>query len=136
MTKIDTLKKKTSIKKGPINTHSNEVTIDRRREWRLDLPLPAIIEGKLPNGKSFKENTILENISSTGAYFCLDAGIIVSSKLKLIVEVPDKLSEGKKLKLCLEGIAIRLEEPEKEGKKQGVALRFYEEFQFKAEKQK
>jgi c-di-GMP-binding flagellar brake protein YcgR len=136
MTKIDTLKKKTSIKKGQKKTHSNKVTIDRRREWRLDLPLPAIIEGKLPNGKSFKENTILENISSTGAYFCLDAGIIVSSELKLIVEVPDKLSEGKKLKLCLEGITIRLEEPEKESKKQGVALRFYEEFQFKAEKQK
>jgi len=136
MTKLDTSKKKTNIKKGQKKSHSNEVTIDRRREWRLDLPLPAIIEGKLPNGKSFKENTILENISSTGAYFCLDAGILVNSKLKLIVEVPDKLSEGKKLKLCLEGISIRLEEPEKEGKKQGVALRFYEEFQFEAEKQK
>jgi len=136
MTKTTASKMRSTSKKTKIKAQSNEVTIDRRREWRLDLPLPAIIEGKLPDGKTFKENTTLENISSTGAYFCLDAGITVGSKLNLIVEVPDKLSEGKKLELCLEGVTIRLEEPEKEGKKQGVALRFDEEFQFKAEKKK
>lgn len=132
MTDKPTSKKKSTSKKYP----SNEVTVDRRREWRLALPLPAVIEGILPDGKSFKEKTILENISSTGAYFCLNAGITVGSKMNLIVEVPDKLSEGKSLQLCLEGKAIRLEEPNRKEKKQAVALRFDEEFHFVAEGQK
>ena len=120
---------KTATKK---NKASN-ITIDRRREWRLGLPLTAKVEGKLPQDKTFLENTTLENISSTGALFGLDAGVIVGSKLNLIIEVPDKLTDGNKVKLCLEGIVIRLEESMNKKKKQGVAMRFDEEFHFVAE---
>ena len=83
--------------------NDEEVTVDRRREWRIDLPLNAIVEGELPQGKLFQEETILENISSTGAYFCLDSGITVGSKLNLIIEIPPEMTEGDKVKLCLGG---------------------------------
>jgi hypothetical protein len=111
----------------------SDVAIDRRREWRFDLPLPAIVEGKGGEGKKFEEKTILENISSTGAYFCLDADVTVGSKLNLVIEVPSELSPDKKVKLQLGGLAVRLEKPEKKGKKQGVALRFSKKFKFVTE---
>lgn len=108
----------------------SEVAIDRRREWRFDLPLPAIVEGKDGKGQKFQEKTILENISSTGAYFCLDSGVTVGSKLNLVIEVPSELSPDKKVKLQLGGLAVRLKKPDKKGKKQGVALRFSKKFKF------
>ncbi len=113
-----------------------EVKINRRREWRLDLPLAAEIEGKLPEGRNFKEQTRLENISSTGAYFCLDSGVVVGSKLNLVLELPKELTEGRKMNMRLGGITVRLEKPDKKTKKQGVAVRFNKDFRIIPEKKK
>jgi len=109
------------------------VDVNRRREWRFDLPLKAIVEGLLPHGKKFKEVSKVENISSTGAYFCLDSGVVVGSKLHLIIDIPKKVTEGKKVQIRIGGITIRLEKPDKKGKKQGVALRFDKDFEFMPE---
>lgn len=103
---------------------------NRRREWRFDLPLSTLIEGKLPHGKKFQESTTIENISGTGAYFCLDSGVVVGSKLNLMIDLPSQLTGGKKIKLNLGGITVRLEEPDKKGKRQGVAIRFSKDFKF------
>jgi hypothetical protein len=133
MTKSSTTKptaKKTTRKK---TKPPSDVAIDRRREWRFDLPLPAIVEGKGGEGEKFSEETILENISSTGAYFCLDSGVTVGSKLNLVIEVPSELSPEKKVKLLLGGLTVRLEKPDTKGKKQGVALRFSKKFKFISE---
>jgi len=110
--------------------------INRRREWRLDLPLTTEIEGKLPYGKKFREATKLENISSGGAYFCMDSGVVVGAKLNLIIELPRKLTEGKKMRMRLGGITVRLEKPDKKTKKQGVAVRFSKDFMVIPEKKK
>jgi c-di-GMP-binding flagellar brake protein YcgR len=130
MTKKATKTNKAPEKKDAQIKNSEDVTIDRRREWRIDLPLNAIVEGELPQGKTFKEETILENISSTGAYFCLDSGITVGSKLNLIIEIPSELTEGDKVKLCLGGFTVRLEEATTGEKRQGVALRFTAKYEF------
>lgn len=106
------------------------VDINRRREWRFELPLTAIVEGRLPQGRNFKEVAKLENISSTGAYFCLDSGVVVGSKLNIIIELPKELTDQQKLKLQLGGMTIRLEKPNKKNKRQGVAVRFDKEFKF------
>jgi c-di-GMP-binding flagellar brake protein YcgR len=103
---------------------------NRRREWRLDLPLSTMIEGRLPHGEKFTETTTLQNISATGAYFCLDSGVVVGSRLNLMIELPKNLTGGKKVRLNLGGITVRLEEPDKEGKRQGVAIRFNKDFKF------
>ena len=118
--------KKIAIKeKSQSNTKFN-----RREEWLFELPLSVLVEGNISRGKKFKEETILQNISSGGAYFCLDSGVTVGSKLKLVIEVPDKLTEGKKVKLSLGGLTVRLEKPIQKGKKQGIALRFSKKFEF------
>jgi c-di-GMP-binding flagellar brake protein YcgR len=130
MTKTSTTKPKAKKSVQKKAKTPSEVAIDRRREWRFDLPLPAIVEGKGGEGKEFQEKTVLENISSTGAYFCLDSGVTVGSKLNLVIEVPSELSPEKKVKLQLGGLTIRLEKPDKKSKKQGVALRFSKKFKF------
>jgi c-di-GMP-binding flagellar brake protein YcgR len=103
---------------------------NRRREWRLDLPLPAEIEGQRPKGKKFKESTTIKNISAGGAYFSLDSGLAVGSKLNLVISLPKKLTEGKVVKLNVGGITVRLEPPDVKGKRQGVAIRFDKDFRF------
>ncbi len=138
MTKKSTSKKtapkKTTPKKAaPKKTLRKEkdtanIEINRRREWRFDLPLPVIIEGKLPQGKKFKEITKIENISSKGVYFSLDSGVIIGSKLNLVIDMPKELGGDKKLKLCLGGLTVRLEELDEKTKKQGVALRFHKKY--------
>ena len=133
--------KKTPTKNKPAARKSakkvlSAVEINRRREWRLDLPLTAEIEGKLPHGKKFREATKLENISSGGAYFCMDSGVVVGSSLNLIIELPRKLTEGKKMRMRLGGITVRLERPDKKTKKQGVAVRFRKDFRVIPEKKK
>jgi len=130
MAKKSRPKKTTTQKKPKKGIVLPDVKIDRRGEWRFDLPLTAKVEGKLPNGKKFQEDVTLQNISSGGAYFSLDSGVIVGSKLNLVIDIPSELTEGKKLKLCLGGLTIRLEKPTQKEKKQGVALRFHKKFHF------
>jgi c-di-GMP-binding flagellar brake protein YcgR len=103
---------------------------NRRREWRFDLPLPAVIEGRLPQGRSFKEEARLRDISATGAYFCLDSGVSVGTKLKLWIDLPKEATGGKKVRIQVGGLTIRLEKPDIKGKKQGVAVRFSKNFKF------
>ena len=122
--------KKTSKSRTLVKKIRLPVDINRRREWRFELPLTAIVEGTLPQGKNFKEEAKLENISSTGAYFCLDSGVVVGSKLNIIIELPKELTESQGLKLQIGGMTVRLEKPNKKNKKQGVAVRFEKGFKF------
>ena len=121
---------------GKSGTISVPSAINRRREWRFELPLAAVVEGALPQGKKFKESVLLENISSGCAYFCLDSGIVVGSKMKLSIDLPKELSEGKKIILKIGGVSVRLEKPDQKGKKLGVAVRFGKDFRFVQSRQK
>jgi c-di-GMP-binding flagellar brake protein YcgR len=131
-------KKSTSKKTAPKKTSSKKtskkakdaasIEVNRRREWRFDLPLPVRIEGKLPQGKKFKESTKIDNISSKGVYFSLDSAVIIGSKLNLVIDMPKELGGDKKLKLFLGGLTVRLEELDEKTKKQGVALRFHKKY--------
>ena len=133
MTKKLTSKSKTKKKETKKSKLPQDLAVDRREEWRFELPLSAIVEGKIQKGKPFKEETTLENISSGGAYFCLDSGVTVGSKLNLVIDIPNEISEGKKVRLQLGGLTVRLEKPDKKEKKQGVAIRFNKKFEFISE---
>ena len=119
----DAMTKKTAPRKKakPV---PEDLEVNRRREWRFDFPLDTLIEGSLADGAKFKEATHLENISSGGAYFTLDSGVVVGSKLNLYIELPEKLADGKKMRMRIGGITVRLERPDKKTKRQGVAVRF------------
>ncbi len=132
--------KKPSSKKAPPKKKTkkkiSDLKFNRRREWRFDLPLRAEVVGMLPQGKQFKEDITLDNISCQGAYFCLDSGVVVGSKLNLVIDIPDELSGGKNLKLLLGGLTVRLEEPDIKEKRQGLAIRFSKKFNIIIEKKK
>ncbi len=134
MTKTASSKKTTSKKTGQKKSKLSPLKVNRRREWRFDLPLSAKIIGKLPSGKKFKENTEIENISSSGVYFCLDSGVVIGSKLNLVIDMPKELGKKKQtLKLCLGGLTVRLEELDKKEKRQGVAIRFEKRYEILSE---
>ena len=131
MPKKETEKKKDNTEE--MNETLAELIRNRRKEWRFELPLPAMVEGELPVGQTFHEKTTLKNISSGGAYFSLDSGVTVGSKLNLIIDLPSNLTEGKKVSLRLGGLTVRLSKDRGPGKKQGIALCFDEDFQFLAD---
>lgn len=116
--------KKKAAPKTKASPLPDDLEINRRREWRFDFPLDTLIEGSLADGAKFKEETHLENISSGGAYFSLDSGVVVGSKLNLFIELPEKLAAGKKMRMRIGGITVRLEKPDRKTKRQGVAVRF------------
>jgi hypothetical protein len=134
MTKTSKQKKTPPKKISLDDLKLSDFRANKRKEIRLELPLLVDVEGKLPEGKKFKEKTTIQNISSGGAYFSLDSGVIIGSKLNLIIEIPKKLGGKEKLKLKLGGLTIRLEEANKEGKKQGVALRFHKSYKILSDK--
>lgn len=103
---------------------------NRRKEWRLSLPLSGTIEGKLPNGEPFQESTVIDNISSNGAYFQLNARTTIGSNLYLTLDLPSRLTEGKSTKLRLCGTAVRVEKTAASSKKQGVAVEFDKNYKF------
>jgi hypothetical protein len=110
------------------------VAVNRRREWRFDLPLPAVVEGPLPGGRTFKEAVSLENISSTGVFFCMDSGVVVGTRVKITIDIPKEAAGSKKVHLRLGGTAVRLEKAGRKGKTQGVAVLFHKTFKFVAGK--
>jgi len=112
------------------NDDNFDVLLNRRKEWRLDLPLTTTVKGKLPSGKSFTEKTTIENISSGGAYFSLNAGITVDTPLTLLVEIPSKLTDGKKTKLSLAGSTVRIEKAKTKKKNNNIAVHFDKEYKF------
>ena len=107
-----------------------DILKSRRKEWRFQISLPALVKGKLPKGKEFEEKTILKNISSGGAYFSLDSGVTIGSELNLVIDIPNNLTEGKKVQLQLGGLTVRLKKSTSKDKKQEIALCFNEDFQF------
>jgi hypothetical protein len=104
--------------------------VNCRREWRFDLPLPAVIEGQRPQGGKFKETARIKNISATGAYLTLDSGVRMGRKLKLWIDLPKAATGGKKVRIQIGGLTIRLEKADARGRKQGVAVRFSKRFKF------
>jgi hypothetical protein len=123
---------KTAPLKKTARSLPRDLEINRRREWRFGLPLPAQIEGRIPRGEAFKETTVLVDISSGGARFGLHAPIVVGAKLKIVVDVPPKAADGKKVKLTLRGTAVRLEKPARGSAQQIIAVRFSQRFRFVA----
>ncbi len=102
---------------------------NRRREWRLSLPLSMVVRGKAAKTGAFEERTRLENISSTGAFFRLASPVALGDRVRMLIDLPAKLTDGRPLRLSLGGVAVRLERPGNGGKS-GVAVNFSKSFKF------
>jgi len=92
------------------------------------LPLPALVEGKDLRGKLFREKTTLSYISYQGSSFWLMNSVSVGSELKLIIDLPQNLSEDKNLQLIIKGKIAFVEATNAKSAKERISLQFDSKF--------
>lgn len=95
----------------------------RSAERGFKFSLPLTVEGPDVDGSLFREETTLDYMSHAGALFPLQSPVTLGSRLKLVVALPDKLGEGKGLKLVVKGTIIDINSGNREGRTSKVALR-------------
>jgi len=94
------------------------------QEHGFDMPLPTLVEGTDAAGTRFTEKTILSYISQNGSSFWLTTEVNMGSELRLTVDLPSKLADGKDLKLIIKGSVIFLEAPKNQNGRYRVSLKF------------
>lgn len=72
-------------------------------------PLPTRVEGTNAKGRDFSEETVLTFISHEGSSFCLKNPIQVGSRLKMIIDLPEKLAGSVPLKMVIRGQVAKIE---------------------------
>ena len=93
-------------------------------EQGFSIPLKTQIQGKDTQGKDFIEKTVLTYISHNGSSFWMANSVVEGNQLKLIIDLPPKLSDEKDLKLIIKGIVVFVEAPKNEDPRHRVSLKF------------
>ncbi len=78
-------------------------------ERGFSFPLPTRVEGTNARGAAFAEDTVLAFINHQGSTFSLKNAVAVGTRLKLIIDLPEKLAEDKSLKLAIKGRVVMVE---------------------------
>lgn len=105
----------------------------RSAERGFKFTLPLTVEGPDTDGTMFREETTLQYMSHAGALFSLQSQVALGSRLKLVVALPDKLGQGKNLKLVVKGTIIDIGPGEREKGSSRVALRLESRYVIGAE---
>ncbi len=105
----------------------------RSAERGFKLSLPLVVEGADADGTMFREETTLRYMSHAGALFPLRSPVALGSRLKLVVALPDKLAEGRGLKLVVKGTIVDIDTTEREEQAPQVALRLESRYVIGAE---
>ena len=93
-------------------------------EQGFSIPLKTQIQGKDTQGKDFDEKTVLTYISHNGSSFWMANSVVEGSELKLVIDLPPKLSDEKNLKLIIKGRVVFVEAPKNEDPRHRVSLKF------------
>jgi hypothetical protein len=93
-------------------------------EHGFSIPLNTQIQGKDTSGQEFNEKTTLSYISHNGSSFWMANCVAEGSELKLIIDLPPKLSDEKNLKLIIKGRVVFVEAPKNEDPRHRVSLKF------------
>jgi hypothetical protein len=102
-------------------------------EHGFSIPLNTRIQGKDTQGKEFIEKTVLTYISHNGSSFWMANTVAEGNELKLIIDLPPKLSDEKNLKLIIKGIVVFVEAPKNEDPRHRVSLKFENKYIIKDE---
>ena len=100
----------------------------------FSIPLPTLVAGQNACGKEFTEDTVLSSISHEESSFFLNNPVNIGTRLKLIITLPEKLSEDKKLKLVVRGKVSKAEALRERQARQKVTVRLDAKYVIKAEK--
>lgn len=102
-------------------------------EHGFSIPLDTQIQGKDTQGEDFNEKTVLTYISHNGSSFWMANSVAEGSELKLIIDLPPKLSDDKNLKLIIKGRVVFVEASKNEDPKHRVSLKFENKYIIKDE---
>jgi hypothetical protein len=91
----------------------------------FSFPLPMSVQGVNAHGREFSEETVLSFISHEISSFILRNPILVGIRLRLIIDLPEKLSlEDKDLKLVIKGHVEKVEPLRDRAASQKITLKF------------
>ncbi|MCJ7611739.1 MAG: PilZ domain-containing protein [Candidatus Aminicenantes bacterium] len=94
------------------------------KEHGFTFPLPTTVEGIDAGGASFQEETTLSYISHQRSTFALKSGVTLGTRLKLLIDLPQKLAEDKNLKLALKGKVVSIEMGSRQTAKKTITIKF------------
>ncbi len=96
-------------------------------------PLSTRVEGLNARGKEFAEDTVLTYISHEGSSFYLKNPLQIGMRLKLIIDLPEKLSREKSLKMVIKGRVTMVEADRGRLIRQNVTVKFDSKYIIKPE---
>jgi hypothetical protein len=106
------------------NYSVDETTSLTSAERGFTFPLPMQVEGVNARGQDFSEGTILTYINHQGSSFYLKNPVHIGTRLRLVIDLPEKLSEDKNLKLVIKGKVGLIEALREHGPGQRVTVHF------------
>lgn len=117
---------------------SRKVFVDRvdvlgTQDEGFTFPLPTLVAGLNARGKEFTEETILSYISHQGSSFYIKNQVNIGSRLRLEIDLPEKLAEDKNLKLVIKGKVALVEALDDHNASQKVTIRFDSKYIIKPE---
>jgi len=104
---------------------------ERRYSIRHGLKWETIVHGNDSSGANFDEIGVIENLSSTGAFFYINHRVAIGSQLDLAIKLPFKKASWMNYtarvirveeQSGITGVAVEIEE--NDGRKVGIAIRF------------
>lgn len=98
-------------------------TTEQRKNIRIRIPFPAVVEGIDVAGKQFKFDTVLDNLSKDGLYIRILPWVEQGSELDIVFRLSGSaVKEPSQPRVAVHGKVIRVEE--KPGGACGVAVHF------------
>jgi hypothetical protein len=84
-------------------------SVDRRRSPRICEQFPIWIQGVDTNGRQFHVDTVLDNLSATGLYVCLEHEVKKGARLSMILHMAPVHSPARAARVAAMGVATRTE---------------------------
>jgi hypothetical protein len=86
------------------------------KRFFLSFPLKVRMESSIPKislqgDSAYVENTVTENISSSGCYFHLAQEVPVGTNLELEITIPGGKGGGSEERICCRGKVVRVDRP-------------------------
>jgi len=113
--------------------YAGHVDVLGSKDEGFTFPLPTVVAGLNARGKEFSEETILSYISHQGSSFYLKNPVNIGSRLRLEIDLPEKLSEDKNLKLVIKGKVALVELINDHNSGQRITIRFDSKYIIKPE---
>ena len=104
--------------------YTGDLNAAASKDSGFTFPLPTRVEGRNTRGQDFAEDTVLSHISHEGSTFILRNRVGVGERLRLIIDLPEKISTDKSLKLVIKGKVTRIEAADAQAASQKVAISF------------